>query len=148
MADEESPDVAGPVSHTFDAISGLYDQYGDSKTGKAMGLAGSGVAAGAAIASGDPNQVAKTTVGIGAGAAGAGAVAAFTGPGVIAVVGGVAGLFLGWSYWRSTKTLPNGERVPSYDEASRKHGKQIFYAGVGFAVLYGILWVSQFWLFF
>ena len=90
MADEESPDVAGPVSHTFDAISGLYDQYGDSKTGKAMGLAGSGVAAGAAIASGDPNQVAKTTVGIGAGAAGAGAVAAFTGPGVIAVVGGVA----------------------------------------------------------
>lgn len=49
MADEESPDVAGPVSHTFDAISGLYDQYGDSKTGKAMGLAGSGVAAGAAM---------------------------------------------------------------------------------------------------
>lgn len=42
------------------------------------------------------------------------------------LLGGILGIFIGWVMWRMKKTLPNGERVYSYTERDRKHGKIIF----------------------
>jgi hypothetical protein len=42
------------------------------------------------------------------------------------VIGGFLGLLIGYFYWKSRKTLPNGTSVFSYDENSRAHAKSIF----------------------
>jgi hypothetical protein len=42
------------------------------------------------------------------------------------IIGGFLGLLLGYFYWKSRKTLPNGTSVFSYDENSRAHAKSIF----------------------
>ncbi len=46
---------------------------------------------------------------------------------IFSVLGGGIGIVIGYSLWKSKKTLPNGERVYSYSAEDRKHGKTIFF---------------------
>jgi hypothetical protein len=45
---------------------------------------------------------------------------------LFALLGGGIGIVIGYSLWRSKKTLPNGERVYSYNAEDRKNGQRIF----------------------
>jgi hypothetical protein len=45
------------------------------------------------------------------------------------------GLFMGWNWGYSNKTLPNGQRVYLYDQYGRKHGRRIFTMGIILLVL-------------
>lgn len=45
-------------------------------------------------------------------------------------LGGGVGIIIGYSLWRSKKTLPNGERIYSYKSEDRKHGRNIFIIGL------------------
>lgn len=47
-----------------------------------------------------------------------------------AILGGFIGLIIGYSLWTAKKTLPNGQKIHSYCENDRKHGKYIFYIGL------------------
>jgi len=49
---------------------------------------------------------------------------------VFSFLGGFLGLIIGYFLWTSKKTLPNGQKVYSYSENDRKHGKYIFYLGL------------------
>lgn len=56
---------------------------------------------------------------------------------IMALIGGFIGILLGYSLWLSKKKLPNGTKVPAYNDGIRKHGKTIFYIGlIMFAVLF------------
>jgi hypothetical protein len=57
---------------------------------------------------------------------------------ISAFLGGVLGIFIGWVIFKHKKTLPNGERVYSYSESDRKHGKIIFYVGL----ISTVLWIA------
>ncbi|THU38047.1 hypothetical protein FAM09_15290 [Niastella caeni] len=48
----------------------------------------------------------------------------------LSVIGCFLGIIVGLVFWKSTKTLPNGSRYFVYDEATRKHGKNIFYLSI------------------
>ena len=48
---------------------------------------------------------------------------------LFSLLGGGIGIVIGYSLWTSKKTLPNGERVYSYNDADRNHGKTIFILG-------------------
>ncbi|WP_051568694.1 hypothetical protein [Crocinitomix catalasitica] len=43
------------------------------------------------------------------------------------IAGGLLGILIGWSLWKSKKTLSNGEKVYVYVEEQRANGKIIFY---------------------
>lgn len=43
-----------------------------------------------------------------------------------ALLGGGIGIIIGYSLWKSKKTLPNGERIYSYNTEDRNSGKKIF----------------------
>jgi hypothetical protein len=45
---------------------------------------------------------------------------------LFALLGGGIGIVIGYSLWRSKKTLPNGERIYSYNAEDRKNGQRIF----------------------
>jgi hypothetical protein len=45
-------------------------------------------------------------------------------------LGGGLGILIGYSIWTSKKTLPNGERIYSYNNIDREHGKTIFIIGL------------------
>lgn len=45
---------------------------------------------------------------------------------IFALLGGGIGIVIGYSLWRSKKTLPNGERIYSYNAEDRKNGFRIF----------------------
>nr|WP_294784176.1 hypothetical protein [uncultured Flavobacterium sp.] len=45
---------------------------------------------------------------------------------IFALLGGGIGIVIGYSLWRSKKTLPNGERIYSYNSNDRKNGFIIF----------------------
>ena len=45
-------------------------------------------------------------------------------------LGGGIGIVIGYSLWTSKKTLPNGERIYSYNDGDREHGKMIFFIGL------------------
>lgn len=45
---------------------------------------------------------------------------------IFSLLGGGIGIVIGYSLWKSKKTLPNGERVYSYNDQDRKSGKNIF----------------------
>ena len=49
---------------------------------------------------------------------------------IFATLGGLLGIFIGYSLWTSKKSLPNGQKVYSYNEKDRTHGKNIFYIGL------------------
>lgn len=46
------------------------------------------------------------------------------------LMGGFIGILIGYSLWLSKKKLPNGYKVPAYNDKIRNHGKTIFYIGV------------------
>ncbi len=48
---------------------------------------------------------------------------------LFAILGGILGLIIGWHIYRNRKTLPNGEKVFSYSEHDRRHGRIIAYLG-------------------
>jgi len=56
---------------------------------------------------------------------------------LLAVLGGLFGLFIGWHLVNHKKNLPNGEQVFAYSETDRKSGKTILIIG-SIAVLIGI----------
>jgi len=45
-------------------------------------------------------------------------------------LGGGLGIIIGYSIWTSKKTLPNGERIYSYNSTDREHGKIILIIGL------------------
>ena len=49
---------------------------------------------------------------------------------LFSLLGGFFGLVIGYFLWTSKKTLPNGQKVYSYAEKDRKHGRYIFYVGL------------------
>jgi len=49
---------------------------------------------------------------------------------IVAFLGGVLGIFIGWHLSTFKKTLPDGERVYDYNESDRRHGKRILYISV------------------
>lgn len=49
---------------------------------------------------------------------------------IFSILGGFLGIIIGYLLWTSKKTLPNGERIYSYNENDRKHGKTIFILGL------------------
>jgi len=54
---------------------------------------------------------------------------------ILAFLGGVLGIFIGWHIYTFKKTLPDGERVYGYTEHDRKQGKIIMWlSGVIFAL--------------
>lgn len=55
-----------------------------------------------------------------------------------AILGGILGLLIGWYLWTYTKTLPNGQKVNAYSESDQKQGRNIFFLGLVFLVI----WVS------
>ncbi|MFB9077756.1 hypothetical protein ACFFLS_00415 [Flavobacterium procerum] len=48
---------------------------------------------------------------------------------LFSLLGGGIGIVIGYSLWTSKKTLPNGERIYSYNTVDRSHGKTIFIIG-------------------
>ncbi|MBF6640108.1 hypothetical protein IVB69_01315 [Flavobacterium sp. J49] len=58
---------------------------------------------------------------------------------IFAILGGLLGIFIGYSLWTSKKSLPNGQKVYSYNEKDRVHGKNIFYIGLILLTFYIIL---------
>ena len=49
---------------------------------------------------------------------------------LFSILGGGIGIVIGYSLWTSKKTLPNGERIYSYNDLDREHGKMIFIIGL------------------
>lgn len=49
---------------------------------------------------------------------------------IFSLLGGGIGIVIGYSLWKSKKTLPNGERVYSYSAEDRKNGKRIFFISI------------------
>jgi len=49
---------------------------------------------------------------------------------IFSLLGGGIGIVIGYSLWTSKKTLPNGERIYSYNTADRETGKTIFIIGL------------------
>ncbi|MDB5147760.1 MAG: hypothetical protein JWQ57_1780 [Mucilaginibacter sp.] len=54
---------------------------------------------------------------------------------IVALIGGVLGIFIGWMLTSHMKTLPTGERVFVYREADRRHGKNILYISIVITVI-------------
>ena len=49
---------------------------------------------------------------------------------LLALLGGLFGIFIGWQLYNFRKTLPNGERVYAYNIANRRHGLRILVIGI------------------
>ncbi|MCK8520443.1 hypothetical protein M0D21_02625 [Aquimarina sp. D1M17] len=58
---------------------------------------------------------------------------------IFAIMGGFLGLIIGYFLWTSKKTLPNGQKVYSYSEKDRKHGKYLFYIGIIFFPIFFLI---------
>lgn len=54
---------------------------------------------------------------------------------IVAFIGGVPGIFIGWMLSSFKKTLPTGENVFVYREADRRHGKNILYISIVITVI-------------
>ncbi len=61
---------------------------------------------------------------------------------ILAFLGGLLGIFIGWHLCYHKRTLPNGERVYAYIKADRGHGNSILIIGV-FCFIIGV--ISAFW---
>lgn len=46
------------------------------------------------------------------------------------LIGALPGIFIGYSIWKGTKTLPNGEHVHRFSEGDREHGKWITWISI------------------
>ncbi len=49
---------------------------------------------------------------------------------IMAFLGGLIGILIGWHLSSHKKTLPNGEQVYGYSESTRKHGRRILILGL------------------
>ena len=49
---------------------------------------------------------------------------------ILALLGGVAGIVIGFLMWNSQRQMPNGITVFSYSEVERRHGRIIFGLGI------------------
>jgi hypothetical protein len=58
---------------------------------------------------------------------------------ILALLGGLLGIFIGWHLSSHKKTLPNGEQMYAYNEMDRKHGRIIFYLGICCFVIWLVL---------
>ena len=54
----------------------------------------------------------------------------------LALFGGLLGIFIGWHLSSHKKTLPNGEQIYAYNDNDRKHGRIIFYTGIGCFIIW------------
>lgn len=61
---------------------------------------------------------------------------------ITAFAGGIIGLLIGWTHWRSTKLDPAGNRCYVYDEKTRKSGRTIFWIAVVFSTLFSLLYLA------
>ncbi len=63
---------------------------------------------------------------------------------IMAVLGGIFGLIIGWHHKTFMKPLPDGTKVPYYDENTRNTGNKIFIFGfvMTFITIVGIIIVS------
>jgi len=64
---------------------------------------------------------------------------------VIAMFGGLLGMWIGWFHWKFRKTIPTGERVFAYDAGTRKTGEIIFWIGCLSLVIW-IIEAVMFWV--
>ena len=62
-----------------------------------------------------------------------------------AFMGGFLGLVIGYLLWKSKKTLPNGQKVFSYEGKDRVHGKYIFYISL---IIFPVLLLTRAFQFF
>ena len=53
-----------------------------------------------------------------------------------ALFGGLLGLLIGWTHWRSTKLDPTGKRFYVYNQTTRNSGRNIFLVSAFFTVFY------------
>lgn len=58
---------------------------------------------------------------------------------LLAFLGGIIGIFIGYSLWNQKKNLPSGEKVYTYKEEDRQHGKNIFFIGIFVLILFLLL---------
>lgn len=58
------------------------------------------------------------------------------------LVGALPGIFIGYSIWKGTKTLPNGESVHRFSESDRTHGKWITWISIA---LFIPIFLWKFW---
>lgn len=49
---------------------------------------------------------------------------------LLALLGGLFGIFIGWQLYNFKKTLPNGKRVYAYSRQNRSHGLRILVLGI------------------
>ena len=54
---------------------------------------------------------------------------------ILAFLGGLLGILIGFHLKTHKKTLPNGERVYAYSHSDRKHGNRILIIGTVFAII-------------
>lgn len=54
---------------------------------------------------------------------------------IFSALGGLFGIIIGWYIVFSKKTLPNGQRIYTYNESDRKHGKIILIIGIPILVI-------------
>lgn len=58
---------------------------------------------------------------------------------LLSFIGGFLGIFIGWFLWTQKKTLPNGDKVYTYSEGDRKHGRNMFVIGlIIFPIVFGL----------
>lgn len=57
---------------------------------------------------------------------------------IMAILGGILGVFIGWHLTSFKKTLPNGQRVYGHSESDRRHGRWILAIG---AIMF-VIWMS------
>ncbi len=63
---------------------------------------------------------------------------------ILALLGGLLGIFIGWHLSSHKKTLPNGEQMYAYNEMDRKHGRIIFYLGICCFIICVVLKITFF----
>lgn len=59
---------------------------------------------------------------------------------LFALFGGLIGFLIGWFLWKSKKTLPDGNKIYTYEMEQRKHGRRITF--ISFVAL--IIWSTYF----
>lgn len=62
---------------------------------------------------------------------------------IASFLGGFIGILLGYSLWKSKKRLPNGRKVPAYNQGIRRHGKNIFYIGIVIFLIFAVIRLIQ-----
>lgn len=62
---------------------------------------------------------------------------------IMSFMGGLIGLFLGYSLLQAKKKLPNGSKAPAYSESIRRHGKIIFFISLTTFIVFSILRITE-----